>query len=159
LPCGVQGDKPGADRGRGRGAGRRRPPRAAARLSRGGGGPRARTAAEEGEDKSGDNGEADRVAADQAGSLRTADDHSVNWHWSSAELASVRHVAVTRGVELLRTEPSPRLKQCPGDHCGWIFLDSTKQGNRRWCQMSECGQEAKSERRRQRRQAGAPAGS
>jgi predicted RNA-binding Zn ribbon-like protein len=98
-------------------------------------------------------------AAYQAGSLRTADDHSVNWHWSSAELATVRHVAVTRGVELLRTEPSPRLKQCPGDHCGWIFLDFTKQGNRRWCQMSECGQEAKSERRRQRRSAGAPAGS
>jgi predicted RNA-binding Zn ribbon-like protein len=95
----------------------------------------------------------------QAGSLRTADDHSVSWHWSCADLATVRHVAVTRGVEALRTEPSPRLKQCPGDHCGWIFLDSTKQGNRRWCQMSECGQDAKSQRRRARRHADAPAGS
>jgi predicted RNA-binding Zn ribbon-like protein len=93
----------------------------------------------------------------QAGNLETADDQSVSWQWSSAELATVRHVAVTRGVELLRAEPSPRLKQCPGDHCGWIFLDFTKQGNRRWCQMSECGQEAKSERRRKRRHPGAPA--
>jgi predicted RNA-binding Zn ribbon-like protein len=94
----------------------------------------------------------------QAGSLQPADDHSVRWNWNRSDLATVRHVAVTSGVELLRAEPSPRLKQCPGDHCGWIFLDTTKRGNRRWCQMSECGQEAKDERRRARRHATAPAG-
>jgi predicted RNA-binding Zn ribbon-like protein len=89
----------------------------------------------------------------QSASLQLADDGSIYWRWNRSVLATVRHVAVTSGVELLRAEPSPRLKQCPGDHCGWIFLDSTKRGNRRWCQMSECGQEAKSERRRARRQA------
>jgi predicted RNA-binding Zn ribbon-like protein len=89
----------------------------------------------------------------QAGSLHPEDDHSVCWRWSRSDLATVRHVAVTSGVELLRTEPSPRLKQCPGDHCGWIFIDTTKRGNRRWCLMSECGQDAKDERRRARRPA------
>lgn len=95
-------------------------------------------------------------AAYQAGSLQPADDHSVRWHWNRSDLATVRHVAVTRGVELLRAEPSPRLKQCPGDQCGWIFLDTTKRGNRRWCLMSECGQDAKDERRRARRHAAGP---
>jgi len=92
-------------------------------------------------------------AAYQAGSLQAADDHSVRWHWNRSDLATVRHVAVTSGVELLRAVPSPRLKQCPGDHCGWMFLDATKRGNRRWCLMSECGQDAKDVRRRARRHA------
>jgi predicted RNA-binding Zn ribbon-like protein len=93
-----------------------------------------------------------------AARLQSADDLSIRWCWNRSDLATVRHVAVTSGVELLRAEPSPRLKQCPGDHCGWIFLDTTKRGNRRWCLMSECGQEAKSERRRARRQAAVPLG-
>jgi predicted RNA-binding Zn ribbon-like protein len=87
-------------------------------------------------------------AAYLAGSLHVEDDESVSWRWSRSELATVRHVAVTNGLELLAVDPSPRLKQCPGDHCGWVFLDTTKRGNRRWCQMSECGQDAKDERRR-----------
>ena len=97
-------------------------------------------------------------AAYQAGSLRAGDDHSVHWHWNPSDLATVRHVAVTSGLELLRAMPSPRLKQCPGDHCGWIFLDATKRGNRRWCLMGECGQDAKDVRRRARRRAAADSG-
>ncbi len=93
------------------------------------------------------------LAADayRAGQLRLDSDGAVRWHWSPSRLETVRHVAVTAGVALLAGEPSPRLKQCPGDHCGWFFLDATKRGNRRWCQMSECGQEAKDRRRREKR--------
>ena len=89
-----------------------------------------------------------------AGRFELDEQGRAGWHWSPSELATVRHVAVTSAAELLRAGPSPRLKQCPGDHCGWFFLDATKRGNRRWCQMSECGQEAKDARRRQRRRAG-----
>jgi predicted RNA-binding Zn ribbon-like protein len=94
-----------------------------------------------------------RLAAEAygAGTLRAHEDRSVSWGWSTASLETVRHVAVTSAVELLGTTPSPRLKQCPGDHCGWFFLDRTKRGNRRWCRMSECGQDAKDERRRRQR--------
>lgn len=89
----------------------------------------------------------------RAGELRTQADGTVRWHWSRSDLATVRHMAVVSAVELLHDDPSDRLKQCPGDHCGWFFLDRTKRGNRRWCQMAECGQEAKGARRRQRRAA------
>ena len=95
-------------------------------------------------------------AAYLAAALESADGNSLGWRWDRSDLATVRHVAVTSGLELLRDQPSPRLKQCPGDHCGWIFLDTTKRGNRRWCLMSECGQDAKDEARRARRHA-APA--
>jgi predicted RNA-binding Zn ribbon-like protein len=64
---------------------------------------------------------------------------------------------VTSALDLLRDVPDARLKQCPGGNCGWLFLDTTKRGNRRWCSMSECGQDAKDERRRARRRASAGA--
>jgi predicted RNA-binding Zn ribbon-like protein len=83
----------------------------------------------------------------------SVDDGRVEWRWNETDLASVRHTTVARAVELLRDGPTSRLKQCPGDHCGWLFLDTTKSGNRRWCSMSECGQEAKDAHRRARRQA------
>jgi predicted RNA-binding Zn ribbon-like protein len=70
------------------------------------------------------------------------------WRWSPSELATVRHVAVTAAVNLLSSQAPAALKRCPGDHCGWFFLDTTKRGNRRWCSMSECGQDAKNARRR-----------
>lgn len=74
----------------------------------------------------------------------------LSWSWDPSQLATVRYVAVTSAVELLSQSPTARLKQCPGDHCGWFFLDTTKRGNRRWCSMGECGQEAKTARRRER---------
>jgi predicted RNA-binding Zn ribbon-like protein len=89
-----------------------------------------------------------------AATLQAEDSGSIGWSWSRSELSTIRHVAVTSGIDLLRSDPSGRLKQCPGEHCGWFFLDTTRRGNRRWCSMSECGQEAKDQRRRSRRQAG-----
>jgi predicted RNA-binding Zn ribbon-like protein len=94
------------------------------------------------------------AAAYRAAALQSDADGAVRWHWSPSDLVTVRHVAVTAVVELLDGPPSSRLKQCPGEHCGWFFVDSTKRGNRRWCQMRECGQEAKDERRRERRATG-----
>jgi predicted RNA-binding Zn ribbon-like protein len=92
----------------------------------------------------------------QAASLDEEADGRLGWRWDPSRLASVRHVAIATAVELLSQSPTARLRQCPGDHCGWFFLDTTKRGNRRWCSMSECGQEAKTLRRRQRSTAHAP---
>jgi predicted RNA-binding Zn ribbon-like protein len=86
----------------------------------------------------------------QAATLDQEADGRLSWSWDPSRLATVRHVVVTKAIELLSQNPTARLKQCPGDHCGWFFLDTTKRGNRRWCSMSECGQEAKTARRRER---------
>lgn len=94
-----------------------------------------------------------RLASLAAEAYRTAiltpiSDGQLAWRWSPSELATIRHVAVTTAVNLLSSQAPAALKQCPGDHCGWFFLDTTKRGNRRWCSMSECGQDAKNARRR-----------
>ena len=69
--------------------------------------------------------------AHRAGRLRTDGDGRARWRWSRSELSTVRHAVVSSAVELLQADPSPRFKQCPGDQCGWLFLDTTKRGNRR----------------------------
>ncbi|MFK3795237.1 MULTISPECIES: CGNR zinc finger domain-containing protein [unclassified Pseudomonas] len=33
-----------------------------------------------------------------------------------------------------------RLKACATPDCDWLFLDTSKNGRRRWCQMNVCGQ-------------------
>jgi predicted RNA-binding Zn ribbon-like protein len=33
------------------------------------------------------------------------------------------------------------VKACPGDSCGWLFLDP--RGRRRWCIMATCGNRSK----------------
>lgn len=43
--------------------------------------------------------------------------------------------------DLLTAQPLDRVRACPGDVCGWLFLDRT--GRRRWCSMSACGNRAK----------------
>jgi predicted RNA-binding Zn ribbon-like protein len=43
-----------------------------------------------------------------------------------------------------------RVRECAGDRCGWLFLDTSKAGRRRWCRMEICGNRAKARRRRAR---------
>lgn len=50
-----------------------------------------------------------------------------------------------------------RVRECPGHDCGWLFLDSTKNGNRRWCDSGDCGNRARVRAHYQRRRAPRPA--
>jgi predicted RNA-binding Zn ribbon-like protein len=48
-----------------------------------------------------------------------------------------------------------RIKRCANPSCGWVFLDHSRRGNRRWCDMAVCGSrhKARTYYRRQRRRA------
>jgi predicted RNA-binding Zn ribbon-like protein len=37
----------------------------------------------------------------------------------------------------------PRLKACPGRHCGWAFYDHSRNQSARWCSMKVCGDREK----------------
>ncbi len=45
-------------------------------------------------------------------------------------------------LTLLRRGPLDRVGRCPG--CGWLFLDVSRNGSRRWCSMTTCGGREKS---------------
>jgi predicted RNA-binding Zn ribbon-like protein len=48
-----------------------------------------------------------------------------------------------------------RLKACPGEACGWLFYDRTRNGSGRWCDMAVCGNRTKTRAYRARRRASA----
>lgn len=49
-------------------------------------------------------------------------------------------------ADLLVGPRRTRLRACANPKCGWLFLDDSKSGNRRWCAMSACGNRAKAHR-------------
>jgi predicted RNA-binding Zn ribbon-like protein len=67
---------------------------------------------------------------------------------AAALLASVAREAIL----LLGSERGIRLRQCEGEGCALLFLDTSRSGERRWCSMAGCGNKSKIAefRRRQR---------
>ena len=66
-------------------------------------------------------------------------------------LEVLRHELALRSLELLQTLPLERTRICLGPRCGWLFVDRSKGGQRRWCDMATCGNDEKSRRFRRRR--------
>jgi predicted RNA-binding Zn ribbon-like protein len=54
-------------------------------------------------------------------------------------------------ADLLAGAQLGRVRQCANPECGYLFLDNSKSGNRRWCSMSACGNRAKAHRHYLRR--------
>jgi predicted RNA-binding Zn ribbon-like protein len=48
--------------------------------------------------------------------------------------------------DLLTGPQLSRVRECANDKCLWLFLDESKNGTRRWCSMSACGNRAKAHR-------------
>lgn len=52
--------------------------------------------------------------------------------------------AAARGyLDLLATAPADRIRHCAGTGCVLWFLDTSRNGGRRWCSMAGCGNRAK----------------
>jgi predicted RNA-binding Zn ribbon-like protein len=49
-------------------------------------------------------------------------------------------------ADLLTRADHRRVRRCANDACLWLFIDESKAGSRRWCDMSSCGNRAKSRR-------------
>ena len=49
-------------------------------------------------------------------------------------------------VHAFFTLPPDRIRAC--GRCGWLFLDSSRGGRRRWCSMNTCGNREKASRHR-----------
>jgi predicted RNA-binding Zn ribbon-like protein len=54
---------------------------------------------------------------------------------------------LTNSAAQLLTSPNiTRVKECADPRCGWIFLDTSRNGTRRWCSMEDCGNRNKARR-------------
>ena len=52
---------------------------------------------------------------------------------------------------LVSSDELKRVKTCLDTACGWLFLDTSRNQSRRWCDMKDCGNRAKASRFYQKR--------
>jgi predicted RNA-binding Zn ribbon-like protein len=76
------------------------------------------------------------------------EDGVFKWGWDdvSARLEAPLWPVLRSAADLLTTGKLDRIKQCPYPHCGWLFVDLSKNKSRRWCEMSVCGNRTKARR-------------
>lgn len=63
-----------------------------------------------------------------------------------ADLHLPAHRIALDAMKLLEALPDGRLRMCAGSNCAWLFIDRSKTGRRKWCDMSTCGNVAKARR-------------
>jgi predicted RNA-binding Zn ribbon-like protein len=80
-------------------------------------------------------------------------DGEYGWRSSARGVDLVLDAVARDAVDLLLSPGRLRIKECGDDEngCGWLFVDATKSGTRRWCSMAVCGTRAKVGRHRARR--------
>jgi predicted RNA-binding Zn ribbon-like protein len=70
---------------------------------------------------------------------------SYGWGWDwrendgEAPLDGPLWPVARSAAELLTSPKLGRVKVCAGKGCGWIFLDESRNGSRRWCDSRDCG--------------------
>jgi predicted RNA-binding Zn ribbon-like protein len=70
------------------------------------------------------------------------------WRWAGASTLIERILwpIARSAADLLTSDDAGRLRECAGDGCSWLFLDRSRNGRRKWCSMSSCGNRAKARR-------------
>jgi len=80
------------------------------------------------------------------------------WTGLDASLDGPTWPVVWDAVQLFLSEESSRLRVCGGQDCGWVYVDRSRNGLRRWCEMETCGTTAKNRRRGRRPRRSGPGG-
>ncbi len=70
----------------------------------------------------------------------------LDWDPASGDLDLPLRRVIRSAAELLTSDRLGRVKVCPGEGCGWLFLDLSRNGSRRWCSMENCGNREKARR-------------
>jgi len=82
------------------------------------------------------------------------------WAWAPAGDALDRMLwPVLRSAgDLLVSGELRGVRRCAGETCNWLFLDTSRNHSRRWCDMRSCGNRAKARRHYARKKAASGGG-
>ncbi len=69
------------------------------------------------------------------------------WNGFGESLDSIQWAVVWAAAELLASNDAAHVRECGGVDCGWMYVDRSRNGLRRWCEMEVCGTAAKNQRR------------
>jgi predicted RNA-binding Zn ribbon-like protein len=85
--------------------------------------------------------------APQRGALERAGEE---FRWASEarplELEAPLWPIVWSFADLLASDRRERVRTCGDPECGWMFVDESRAGSRRWCSMEGCGNRNKARR-------------
>jgi predicted RNA-binding Zn ribbon-like protein len=74
------------------------------------------------------------------------------WKWMQARtIDDYLRPIVRSAAELLTSDRLSRVRLCPGENCGWLFIDRSKNRSRKWCDMKDCGNVVKARNYRKRK--------
>jgi predicted RNA-binding Zn ribbon-like protein len=85
--------------------------------------------------------------AHQQQRLRRSDGRLL-WDWPEGEIAPELPLwmLALRAEALMASERLQALRECGNPECRWLFMDTSKNHTRRWCDMKICGNRMKARR-------------
>lgn len=75
------------------------------------------------------------------------------WDWSEEDgnLERVLWPVVRSAADILTSDELDDVRVCASEDCEWLFIDTSKNHSRRWCDMQTCGNRAKARRHYKRK--------
>lgn len=77
-------------------------------------------------------------------------DWKLNWESQAGGAEKIFCAIMKSAAELVASGRWRAMRECASDTCTWMFLDTSKNHSRRWCEMSRCGNRDKVHRFRAR---------
>jgi predicted RNA-binding Zn ribbon-like protein len=70
------------------------------------------------------------------------------WDWAgiAGDLDRMLWPIVRSAADFLTSDDLDTVRVCASDSCNWLFLDTSKNHSRRWCNMKSCGNREKAHR-------------
>jgi predicted RNA-binding Zn ribbon-like protein len=77
-----------------------------------------------------------------------ASESKLEWKWSglTRNVDSPLWLLAQSAADLLLSDQVTHLRGCASETCRWLFLDTSKNHTRRWCEMKTCGNRMKARR-------------
>lgn len=71
----------------------------------------------------------------------------VDWEWTTEKDSELPVWALALSAsDLMTSDAVDRVRACDNPECRWLFLDTSKNHTRRWCDMKVCGNRMKARR-------------
>jgi predicted RNA-binding Zn ribbon-like protein len=94
----------------------------------------------------------EELASAMAQSQVVPTESGFTWLWAQGGKAidSLLWPVARSAADLLTEGPIASIRVCEGRGCGWLFLDTSRNRTRRWCDMRICGNRAKARRHQEK---------
>jgi predicted RNA-binding Zn ribbon-like protein len=71
-----------------------------------------------------------------------------HWDWNGkrSDLDCMLWPVVRSAADFLTSDDLDTVRVCASDSCNWLFIDTSKNHSRRWCNMKSCGNREKARR-------------